>query len=391
MFASGKLLKMRKICFAALLFGAINLQAAQAQGVLGKLKEKSASGGGGKDYNGVYLPDEKDGQKDLENTKLDGTVFTKDARGISGLYVAQKPIGLTNDAYRSIEKTVQKFAIQLNTEGDAITISHTGDSKPWVYKYAHTDENLLKGLKAQGMYFHLSNFGETSYREMAFTDSIEYDGKPVKESHRLEYLTMLEPGVFVWHPAVEPKNGVTTCAGGSTIVGDEKYIKYNPFNLIYLKGKDVSKWTDAAIIKELLRQSDVNCSIKINGWSANAEMPKKVTGFKDEPTNADLLKAANGRAKEWNWVETIVSVYPIAGWENYYEEIGPQALRTLTKRFMRINVNMKTPSGECAIEEMVICQENVFTAGTLTENFKGKPVFGFSNGNLTPIDCKKMK
>lgn len=381
---------MKKITVLALV--AFSVQMSWSQGALNKLKEKTAGGGGaGKDYNGYCLPSDKDGQKDLENTKLDGTVFTKDARGISGLYVSQKPIGLTNDGYRSIEKTVQKFAVQVSPEGDAITVSHTGDSKPWIYKYAHTDEALLKGLKTQGMYFNLSNFGETSYRENVFLDSIENNGAPAKEAHSLEYLTMLEPGVFVFHPAVEPLNGVTTCAGGSKIVGNENYIKYNPFNLVYLKGKDVSKWNDAAIIKELLRQSDVNCSTKLNGWAANAEMPKKVTGFKDEPTNADLLKAANGRAKEWNWVETIVSVYPIASWENYYENVGPNQIRTLTKRFMKINVNMKTPNGECAIEEMMICQENVYTAGTLTENFKGKPVFGYSNGMLTPIDCKKMK
>jgi hypothetical protein len=390
----------------AFVAGLTTVQDAQAQGFLKKLKEKAESaagnlGEGNKDWNGFAIPDDKDGQKDLENTKLDGTTFTKDKLDISGIYVSQKAIGLSTDLSRGVEKTIQKFAVQASPDCKKITFTHLGTTniiKNFVVKPANendpnqTDFKLLE----KGILLNAKFNNETEYRwEGIFTDSIDYQDKIAKNGRSFGYISMLEVGVFVMHEFVRPVNGVTTCVGGSQFKSEAdeqaKYLKYYPFNLIYKKGKNVSKWTKEAIVKELLRQSDVRCALWLGGLAANASMPDKVTGFKEEPSNPDLLKAAQARAKEFGWKETIISVYPITGWSNVIKPLGGQYLNTLVARDMNIVAVMKTPSGECAFETIVVRMDNAYTVGSQAENYAGKKVYHWANGNLTPIDCSKTK
>lgn len=389
---------------AALLLVAVTKNT-QAQGLLGKLKDKvgqagSASfGGGEKDWNGFALPTDKDGQKDLADTKLDGTTFTKDKLDLSGIYISQKAIGLSSDLSRGIEKTIQKFAVQASADYKKIVFTHTGMGSV-IKGFAIYPVNELDQTKAdlklleKGIIHNLNFTSMSDYQvDAIFTDSIDYQEKPAKHGVSIKsYLSMLEPGIFVMHPLVNAKNGVTTCAGGSEFRQyDENYAKYYHFNLVYKQSKNISKWTNEAIIKELFRQSDLNCSLRLSGYAANATMPEKVTGFKDEPTAAVLLKAAQARAKSFGWKETITAVYPIGEWENEYKLLGLNQLNTLTARFLKTNVIMKTPSGECAIETMIMKQDNIFTTGSTDEKFTGKPIYGNSNGDLTPIGCEKTK
>jgi hypothetical protein len=375
---------------------------ANAQGLLGKLKDKvgqagtSGFGGGDIDWNGFPVATKKEGQKDIDNTKIDGTDYVKDKAGINGIYIAQKPIGVLVD--NKLDKTIQKFVIETSPDGQRIKLSHNaiGDRyKPFEYgqMYEHSEvyQEVYKKLAAQGVFFSFQAI--TVARDSRYTDSIQYEGKPAKNGVSLQFLSLLEPGVFVYHMLVSPKNGVTTCDGGSKIAGEEEPNQWNyiTFNLLVKKGKDASKWTNEAIVKELKRQSDMHCAMQLGGYAANAKMPEKVTGFKDEPANAALLKAAQGRAKEFGWKETVTSVYPTSEWANEYKLLGINQLNTLIARKMEINVIMKTPSGECAIETMVIRQDNIFTTGSTDEKFTGKPVYGYANGNLTPIDCAKTK
>lgn len=380
-------------------------QDTQAQGLFGKLKEKVGQagtdgfGGGDTDWNGFPVANAKGGQKDIENNKLDGMTFTADKLGVSGIYIAQKPIAFLQD--NKLDKTVQKFLIELSSDGLYFKLKHNANNdyyKPYSFAPMSDDNevyhDVAKKLLSQGVYFSYENSTrEAGYQSARYTDDIQYEGKAAKNGVALEYLSLLEPGVFVFHKLVSPKNGVTTCEGGSQIVGEEKPTNwdYITFNLLVKKGKDASKWTNDAIVKELKRQSDVKCSLILGGYSANAKMPEKVTGFKDEPSNADLLKAAQARAKQYGWKETVTAVYPTASWTNKYKLLGVNQLNTLVSRQMEINVIMKTPKGECAIETMLIEQDNVFTTGSTDEKFAGKPVYAAGNGNLTPIDCSKTK
>lgn len=379
----------------------------QAQGALGKLKNKvgqagsAGFGGGNKDWNGFHLPSEKDGKKDLENTKLDGTTFTKDKLDISGIYVSQKPIGLSTDLSRSVERTIQKFAVQASPDCKKIVFTHLGTTniiKNFVVKPSNENDPNQTDLKLleKGILLNARFANETEYSwSGVFTDSIDYQDKIAKNGRPFGYISMLEPGVFVMHELVRPVNGVTTCVGGSQFKSEAdeqaKYLKYYPFNLIYKKGKNVSKWTKEAIVKELFRQSDVRCAAWLGGLAANAQMPEKVTGFKEEPSNADLLKAAQARAKQFGWKETIISVYPITEWSNVIKPLGTQQLNTLIARDMNIVAVMKTPSGECAFETIVVRMDNAYTVGSQTENYAGKKVYHWANGSLTPIDCSKTK
>lgn len=390
----------------AFVAGLTTVQDAQAQGFLKKIKEKAESavgnlGEGNRDWNGFAIPDDKDGQKDLENTKLDGTTFTKDKLDISGIYISQKPIGLSTDLSRGVEKTIQKFAVQASPDCKKITFTHLGTTniiKNFVVKPTNDrDANDVDAkILEKGMILNAAFANETEYAwSGVFTDSIDYQDKIAKNGRSFGYISMLETGVFVMHEYVAPHNGVTTCAGGSRFKSDAdeqaKYLKYYPFNLIYKKGKNVSKWTKEAIVKELLRQSDVRCGVYLSSASANAQMPDKVTGFAEEPSNADLLKAAQARAKYFGWKETIVSVYPISEWSNVIKPLGGQYLNTLVAREMNIVAVMKTPSGECAFETIVVRMDNAYTVGSQAENYAGKKVYHYANGSLTPIDCSKTK
>ncbi|TAH18784.1 MAG: hypothetical protein EAZ08_10645 [Cytophagales bacterium] len=386
-------------------FALVITQDSQAQ-FLKKLKEKvgqageAGFGGGDKDWNGFALPTEKDGQKDLENTKLDGTTFTKDKLDISGIYVSQKAIGLSTDLSRGVEITIQKFAVQASPDCKKIVFTHLGTTniiKNFVVKPTNENDPTGTDLKLleKGIILNAKFANETEYRwEGTYTDSIDYQDKIAKNGRNLDYISTLEPGVFVMHELVRPVNGVTTCVGGSLFKDEADkqaaYLKYYPFNLIYKKGKNVSKWTKEAIVKELLRQSDIRCAMVLGANAANATMPNKIT-FKEEPSNADLLKAAQARAKEFGWKETIISVYPIKEWSNVIKQVGPQLLNTLVAREMNIVAVMKTPSGECAFETIVVRMDNAYTVGSQTENYAGKKVYHWANGDLNPIDCSKIK
>jgi hypothetical protein len=380
---------------------------ATAQGLLGKLKDKvgqagtAGFGGGEKDWNGFALPTEKDGQKDLLNTNLDGTSFSKDKLDISGVYVSQKAIGLSTDLSRGVEKTIQKFAVQASPDCKKIVFNHLGTNniiKNFYIKPINENDPTAADLKLleKGLILNAKFNNETEYSwSGVYTDSIDHQDKIAKNGRGLNYISMLEPGVFVMHELVRPKNGVTTCVGGSLFKDEPdkqaEYLKYYPFNLIYKKGKNISKWTKEAIVKELFRQSDLRCGIVLGGLAANATMPEKVTGFKDEPSNADLLKAAQARAKAFGWKETIVSVYPISEWSNVIKPLSIQQLNTLVARDMNIVAVMKTPTGECAIETITVRMDNAYTVGSQTENYAGKKVYHWANGDLTPIDCSKTK
>ncbi len=377
----------------------------RAQGLLGKLKDKvgqsgtSGFGGGDTDWNGFPVATKKEGQKDIDNTKIDGMTFAADKLGINGIYIAQKPIAFLQD--NKLDKTIQKFAIEVSSDGLYLKLKHNANNdyyKPYDFVPVSDDNEtyheVSKKMAAKAMYFGYENSTrEAGYQSARYTDSIQYEGKAAKNGVSLEYLSLLEPGVFVFHKLVSPKNGVTTCEGGSKIVGEEKpsQWEYITFNLLVKKGKDASKWTNDAIVKELKRQSDFKCPLIIGGYAANAKMPEKAAGFKDEPSNADLLKAAQARAKAFGWKETIVSVYPISEWRNVIKPLSIQQLNTLVARDMDMVAVMKTPLGECAIETIVVRMDNAYTVGSQTENYAGKKVYHYANGNLTPIDCSKTK
>ena len=378
---------------------------ANAQGLLGKLKDKvgqagtSGFGGGDTDWNGFPVASKKEGQKDIDNTKIDGMTFAADKVGINGIYIAQKPIAFLQD--NKLDKTIQKFAIELSSDGLYLKLKHNANNdyyKPYDFVPVSDDNEtyheVSKKMAAKGIYFGYENSTRNAgYQSARYTDSIQYESKPAKNGVSLEYLSLLEPGVFVFHKLVSPKNGVTTCEGGSKIVGEEKpsQWEYITFNLLVKKGKDASKWTNDAIVKELKRQSDLKCPLIVGGYAANAKMPEKVTGFKEEPSNADLLKAAQARAKAFGWKETIVSVYPISEWRNVIKPLSIQQLNTLVARDMDMVAVMKTPSGECAIETITVRMDNAYTVGSQTENYAGKKVYHWANGDLTPIDCSKTK
>lgn len=377
-----------------------------AQGALGKLKDKVSQAGSGsigateKDWNGFDVPSKKEGQKDIENPALNSQSLKKDKFDVAGIYIAQKPIGFCNSDYK-MKLTVQKFAIEVNQDGKGITIYHSGVDKGMqpincgssYFENSWYDADI--SLYSKGTFFQLRPNNEyTLGGSVSYLDSIQYEGKPAKNNVKIEYISQLEPGVFVFHNLVRPVNGVTTCDGGSEIAGekDPNQWSYITFNILAKEGKDVSKWTNEAIVKELKRQSDMRCGMILKDQASKSSLPAKYTkSFPNRPSDADLLAAVRKRAKDFGWIETITYVYPVGEWTDVKKAIGSGVPNTLVGRTLETIAVMKTPSGECAFETVYITMDNNYTQGSFQENYGSNKIYASSNGQLTPIDCGKTK
>jgi hypothetical protein len=384
---------MKKLVFAltglAIILSANTIQ---AQGGLGKLKEKmnqpiGGGGAGGSD---------KKAAEDSTATDLDSRTFTKDKYGISGIYYSQKPIVLVEprEMFNEKRQTYKKFLLQFDekTLGVDFITRHVSKDAYQKFRYYMGDVDVNKKYADANMFVGMEASSNEAGFRYAYTD-MRYLSESGGDAEATEYnlqnfagnLTMLEPGVLVIHTSVFLTTSVKSCGGPKF----DPYYDAQTFNLIYQKGKDISKWTPAKIKEKLFELYLAKCNFNLTGKMASNELPEKIATFKDEPTNADLLAAANARAKQYGYKETITYVYPTAAWTNQYELIGITSANTLTHRLMEIAVVMKSPNGACSVERMTIRQDNIFATGSLNENFKGQKVAAIANGDMKVLDCAK--
>ncbi len=163
--------------------------------------------------------------------------------------------------------------------------------------------------------------------------------------------------------------------------------------MVYKSGTDISKWTTQKIKERIFELAIKRCQFFLADALAKNVMPNELNGFKDEPSNAAILKAAQARALQYKYAETVDYVYPTSAWINIYENIwnGNVVLRTLTKRRMSFVVSYKKEGIKCYFEEMTLEQPNTYTAGTIDEKFGTNAVFVSGNMGLRAIDCSKLK
>lgn len=372
--------------------------------LLGKLKNKvsqTADMGGGSKAGEFYFPSEKQAKKDLETKTLEAMDFSTDKTGISGVYISQNNIGLAGERglYHPPVRSIKKFAIQLSESGKSITITSSlaceGVKILLVTPIfgGEIDEKLIAEMIKKKIYIQYSKKDANSeyrvndlyYIEKGFT----FDKDTPSAFTFDQYFTVLEPGVMVIHPYARMENS-KKCEGPMYNNNSNNEFKHLPFDLFYKEGQDIPKWTKEAIQNKLFEYAKIFCQSTKETQIANTQMPAKVAGFKNEPSNANLLKAAQNRAKNYKWKETVVSVYPTTKWFNIVKNLEINQVPTLVGRYHEINVVLKDETG-CSISTMDITQDNTHTVGSMSENYAGKEVYASGNGSPYSIDCSKTK
>lgn len=367
-------------------------QQLQSQNLLGKLKDKVS---GKSNTKGSTKETEKDSlAQDLERITI-----KQDRNNIGGIYYFQKPlIHEGNDSGFGPKKTMfKKVLIEADAEKGWIwmrtrqwedglfgkLLFSMGDES-WVKDLAKS--NIISGLNGssaqENMRYHYLDM-----KKMNSGDKAEWLPFPMDRVQ----LTWLEPGVLVLHTSTKLAKSLKACDGPSII--DPEYYGEQQYNLVYKAGADISKWTTEKIKQRIFEQALKRCEFFLADAIAKNVMPNKVTGSKDEPANAAILKAAQERATHYKYAETIDYVYPTSAWVNRYENIwnGNVVLRTLTNRRMNFVVVYKKVNGKCYYEEMTLEQPNTYTAGTIDEKFTGNGVFVSGNMGIRAVDCAKVK
>lgn len=375
---------------------------ANAQGLLGKLKEKVGQtvGGGGKagDY---YLPNAKAAQKDLDTKDLEKIDFSADKTGYSGVYISQKDIGLYGEGgVRSpAQRSIKKLAIQFSATGKSFTISSNLTKeglKPLLVRSLYggnVHEKLEADMIKKKFFFQYETEGvdaESRAHELIYIDNLFQFGKedPFPFNFKQNF-TVLEPGVIVMHRYARMEDDKKCLEPMFNDSSNDEY-KTLPFNLLYKEGQDISKWTKEAIKNKLFEMAKTYCQIN-NGVRVDSNvMPPKAAPFKDQPSTAALIKAVNDRAKKNGWKETCINAYATSGWNDVVKPLGNNQLPTLVGRTHAIIAVLKDATG-CYTMPIYVMQDNIYNVGSMSANYAGKAVYADSNSTAEPIDCAKSK
>lgn len=362
------------------------------QGVLGKLKDKVTSKSKSNESS-------KETDKDSLSQDLEKIAFKKDRNDLSGIYYFQKPlIHNGNDQGWGPKQTkFKKVLVEVDADKGFVWMR----TKNWEdglfgkLLFSMGDESWVKDLAKSNIMSGLDGSSVQENMRYHYLDLKKFvsDEKPEMKPFEMNNvsITLLEPGVFALHTSIKLNKSLKICEGPS-IINDE-YLGDQTFNLVYKSGTDVSKWTTQKIKERIFELALKRCQFFLADALAKNVMPNKVTGFKDEPANALILKAAKDRALQYKYAETVDYVYPTGTWINMFENIwnGNAYVRTLTKRRMYFLVSYKKEGTKCFYEEMTLEQPNTYTAGTIDEKFGTNAVFVSGNMGLRAIDCSKVK
>lgn len=364
----------------------------QAQGLLGKLKDKTSANSNSKGNS-------KETEKDSLAQDLEKLTFKNDRNGLSGIYYFQNPLihngndqgwGPKQTKFKKVlvEVDADKGYVWMRTrnweDGLFGKLLFSMGSESWVKDLAKS--NIMSGLDGSSAQENM-RYHYLDWRKMTSTEKAEM--KPFEMNN--VQISLLEPNVFVLHTSIKLNKSLKVCEGPSFINGE--YLDEQNFNLVYKAGTDVKKWTVQKIKERIFELALQRCQFFLADAIAKNAMPNKINSFKDEPSNSAILKAAQERAAYYKYAETVDYVYPTGAWINMYENIwnGNAFVRTLTKRRMNFVVSYKKEGTKCYYEEMTLEQPNTFTAGTLEEKFGTNGVFVSANMGLKALDCSKVK
>lgn len=376
--------KLVIICMIMLLGNGLN---AQKKGLLGKISDKleevsaAAAAGPG------ATPNEKELQKDIDATDLDNITVPKDSRNIGGVYYSHIPVRIghmTGGKYNWAKKFLVTYE-----EGDnhfmefktRYSLNPKNEISPLVFGprpgtpdyFPITTSKKLGNLLIDGMtdkkYGGAANhyYGVPSH----FISFAKPEGQYITQSlimFNFPYIFDLEPGILV---AID----MDLLIKANT---PEKYkflLDKGAYILFYKKEKEQEA---LAISKEKLYDRLKTWYTKYDALyraaeGNNVELAKPIAKFKDEPSNADLVKAVKERMAQMPYfTEDLVYVYPVTTWENRFENVGIMG-RTLTHRVLQVQAILKQ-GDQYKMTQFLIRQDNAYSAGSSAESFSSKPV-----------------
>ena len=342
---------------------------------------------------------------DSSSTFLNSKEVLKDSRGLSGIYYSKTAISagtmgdnpMTNKPY---EKMIKKFlvnydektfSVSLNTQYAYETSNNTKWVKAAVWASGSTPPKLTVdiGIKAGGLYLGAKNYDNRKYEyAKGYHAKKDLQGNYIQgdalnsDFNSADFLE-IEPGIIIIGDFQIGKDGESNSL--------ELNKKFREVVVLYKAEKAAVAaqytreyaWTK---IDEYWKKYSI-ASKEIE--AGKTELAKPFDGkVKDEPINADLRKAVEMRMNAYKWGETLEYVYIISDWKYEYKQLGALGLNTLMSRNLQVQVVTKK-GDRCRATTMILTQDNVYTTGSVEENFKGQPIKDLANGQTNDIDCKR--
>jgi hypothetical protein len=374
-----------------------------AQNFGGKLGEKMNA-----KIQGTAGPNKKqleEAASDSSSNFLDSKEVLKDARGMNGIYYSKTLIAagtmgdnpMTNQPY---EKMIKKFLVNYDEKTFTVTLNtqysyETSNETKWVKAALWTSTTSPKKLgpeisiKAGGLYLSAKDYDNRKYQyAKGYLVSKDLQGNYIKgdalnsDFNSSDFLE-IEPGIIIIGDLQVGKDGESNSL--------ELNKKYKEVVVLYKADKAAlaAKYTREYAwdkINEYWKKYDSsNKEIEAN----NTQLAKPFAGkVKDQPSDADLRKAVEARMTQYKWGETLEYVYIISDWNSEYKKLGIQELNTLISRTLQVQVITKK-GDKCRVTMMTIKQENIYTTGSVAENYGGQPVIANGNTGTNDIDCKR--
>lgn len=379
---------------------------AQKKGLLNKLNDKleqvnselNTSSGAGAEAS------DKELKKDMESTILDSKPILKDNRNISGIYFSKYPlrVGSIHGAKFNFAK---KFLINYD---DASGVNQIEITTRYFYENRKDIAPLVYGpVPGTPDYFPVTNSIKLGH--------LYIDGLTDKRNGvngYMNYSMNINKIIFPLNgtPTVEnkwelPGSDILELEPGILVIADFQYIvkaktpeiyklvqeKAN-YNLFYKKEKEAAALalTDAQVWDRIKKFYEPYYKLLTEAKENKTDLVKPMTGFKDEPKNADLVTAIKDRMKQMKYYganEQLVYCYPVTSWENRYENIGIHG-KTLTHRVLQVQAILKD-GDKCSTTQFLIRQDNTYQAGSNAEKFGGNKVFSIGDIEKTIINCTK--
>ncbi len=343
--------------------------------------------------------------KDSASTFLESKEVLKDSRGLSGIYysttaITAQTMGDNPMTNQPFEKQIKKFLVNYDETKYSITLNtqysyETSNNTKWVkgawWSSTTTPPKIGVDIstKAGGLYLSSKDYDNRKYQYFkGYSINKDLQGNYIKgEAYNSNFnnadILEIEPGIILIGDFSIGKEGLE-----SSLENNKKYVE---IIVLYKaeKAAIAAKYTREYAWDQIdaywKKYKSTSKEIEAN----STELAKPFTGkIKDEPSNADIRKAVESRMTQYKWGETLEYVYIISDWKYEYKLLGALGLNTLMSRNLKVQVITKK-GDRCRATIMQITQDNIYTTGSVEENFGGQPIKDLSNSQTNDIDCKR--
>ena len=375
---------------------------AQIGAKLNGLKEKvTGKGDGGSESKGKEgsegkAPKLSEEDKDKADTTLDGKEYTKDDRGINGIYYSTETFHSENDLGTGVKK-IQKFLLEYVVDeanknhyvklSSRYAFEESNRAKfvaPIKYGSSTVFAHDIKAARSSGILLMGSpDYTRTAIKQPVWEKNLQDKWVTNRSDLRdiPRTMVMVEPGIFLILNHLTP----------FTDLSKDEYRSKQSVIVLYKPEKEeeakkyTGKFGHETAISLIAKYDDALDKASLE----NNDLPKPAASFKEEPTNAALVEAVKKRMAEMPYYKgkNLVYVYNVAPWEQKFENVGLLG-RTLTYRQMQVIAVFKD-GNKCQYSRMLIRQDNSYVGGTAQEKWTGNILFCNGDQHLEDIGCDK--